>query len=892
MALALASSRSPAQITYIASHMEGAHQQHSALKSPHYAAFSSQPLPTSSLRDITALVFILMSLPQNLATPLLALYIFADSSFVYVRMLALFVLVDSDEECRGRSRLQPRGLGRGGGFGRRLWELVDFSKTINAIGRFIAILAFNSMVYFSITRYISFHKRNVYFNHLVILAKATILADIIGSSSINSVTSISNKKFASKIQFENKHLNNGLLNSIACYLIVNYTTYCVNWLLGMNHGALDSINQYSELYLVLCLHVVISSIYRNSFHSNSHNKNNFHAPNYNVMKLDDGGGGNRAIHHHHTVSTSAEISTLIDGDSSLVSNATTTGAHINNPIHNNNNYTLLSNHNNSSTSNNNNNNNNNNNSDIVDNCSNIITTTTTTSTPTSRTTTTILSTGNDEPSTKVSSNVTHVNGSALVTLPASISSSTLKLTEETPDELVEIDLSKVLQNERFENEILGDSIQLHNFEVFILKPFNNKLLINRNRSFNPISKYPSLCSSNNEKSDSNIAYSESNSGGNSTTIIDNMITIQPFWSVVASFKAAMKYTSLFDGQMTRRKTHGGEFLALPSAKLEISILTIDDSKILMNIMLFAKNQSFDIGKIRIKINSIDWMYFKICEVDNECYLLVYGLSALFQYEIDIFHELQLLNHLIISTTTPNKDKVLNQLPSEQNSSLLTLQISLVLTIELLSSKKSSYKKMKKDEHKKISELTKTIDAFKNRIAKYNGKQPNESRIFGKLKGLKHQVNQLEAEVQELKRAVEQLDQNKDASRIQLNVKETELQQELAALDQEYEQAYLKAVNEVKMLLKEAELENANIISKNQKNSNKEQQILNEINKLDCELKNMKKIQVLGKIQKRTKKVKDKIDTIIPRVFESTAELQRKFEELVGSDYELIEESNQ
>lgn len=859
--------------------MEAAHY-HTSVKSPHYAAFSSQPLPTSSLRDITALVFILMSLPQRIATPLLALYIFADSSFVYVRMLALFILTDKEDR-----RIVPKGYN---GFGRRLWGLVDMAKIAHATGRFIAIIAFNSLVYYSITHSISYHKRNVYFNHLVILAKATILADIIGSSSINTVTSISNKRFASKIQFENKHLNNGLLNSIACYLIVNYTTYCVNWLLGMNHGALDSVNQYSEIYIVLCLHIVISSIYRNTFHSNSSNKNNFHAPSYNVMKLGD---SSTLSLNYHTASTNAEISTLINSESNTASNASTssianaTGSHIN---HVNNNAVHLNNHSNNANG-------------------NIITTTTTTSTPTSRTTTTITSTNNTgtHESTMNSSNVTHVNGNALVTLPASISSSAVKLADELPNELVEIDLHKVLQNDRnlIDQDKPADSIQLHNFEVFILKPFNNKLSISRSKPVNPISKYPPLNSVGNPVSKSeNVSENHETNGlestagnvapgaSNSTTIIDNMITIQPFWSVVASFKAAMKYASLFDGQLTRRKTHGGEFLALPSSKIDMTILTIDDSKILLKFSL-PKTQ-FDIDKIRIKINSIDWMYFKLIEIDEECYLLVYGLSSLFQYEIDVLHESRLLNHLIISTTTHEKDKVLNQLPVDQNSSLVTLQISLVLTIEILSSKKSSYKKLKREEHKKVSELTKTIEAFKNKIAKYNGKQPNESRIFGKLKGLKHQVSQLETEVQELKREVEELERNKVINRNKLMAEETDLQQELATLDREYEELYSKAVNEVRTLLKEAESENSNVIGKKQKNYNKEQQNISEIAKLESELKNMKKIQVLGKIQKRTKRVKDKIDTIIPRVFESTAELQRKFEELVGykeSECEFVED---
>lgn len=120
-------------------------------------------------------------------------------------------------------------------------------------------------------------KKKSYFNYLVILSKAIVASEFIGSSSINYINSISSKKFTTKIQYDDKNriFNSNLINAIVCFIIINYVKYVLNWV-NLSFQ-LFSTPQYSahitnfnfshwnvQVYLFLCIHTIIQALFRKS----------------------------------------------------------------------------------------------------------------------------------------------------------------------------------------------------------------------------------------------------------------------------------------------------------------------------------------------------------------------------------------------------------------------------------------------------------------------------------------------------------------------------------------------------------------------------------------------------------------------------------------------------
>ena len=94
--------------------------------------------------------------------------------------------------------------------------------------------------------------------------------------------------------------------------------------------------------------------------------------------------------------------------------------------------------------------------------------------------------------------------------------------------------------------------------------------------------------------------------------------------------------------------------------------------------------------IEIRLNRINWSYFKV--IDEE-YLVIYGLTPLFQYEVDVLSDSKVLNHFVVNTTNGD-DQVINK-SIKETSSLTTLQTSLESIMNKIDSSKAKIKKYKK-----------------------------------------------------------------------------------------------------------------------------------------------------------------------------------------------------
>lgn len=386
------------------------------------------------------------------------------------------------------------------------------------------------------------------------------------------------------------------------------------------------------------------------------------------------------------------------------------------------------------------------------------------------------------------------------------------------------------------------SMAVRNFENFIANPFiNSKSLILRTRE--------------------NLTVN---------------FTFQPFWSILAGLKTIIKNPASFSGKYTECKNNGGKFIKSPISLVEVSILLIDDSKIILK---FLDNIPLTEEGFEVKINDVKWNYFKLLDMNNENFIVIYGLSSLFQYEVDLIHEKKNLNHFIINTV--NNKTVLNE-SLKENSSLLTLQTSLISTIQNLNSLKVKFRKFKKDEHKKVIEVRNNMSSIKNKISKYTDKPVNnDNRTFGKLKGLKHSIIQLEQEIKNLEDQLAQLIETENEAKTNFSKNESAVLETINQLKVEFKD-YEERINHEKEKVKHINSEIQTLHARNNKLLNKIQNKRDEITKLHNDLKNYKKVDILMKYQKKVKKVEERFEIILPKVMDATSDLQIELEECLNN----------
>ncbi|KAI5960621.1 acrB [Candida pseudojiufengensis] len=418
------------------------------------------------------------------------------------------------------------------------------------------------------------------------------------------------------------------------------------------------------------------------------------------------------------------------------------------------------------------------------------------------------------------------------------------------------------------------SIAFKNFENFIVSPFNSKLtnLKNRMRA-SSITAKPIVLSktASSTSTTSSITSTTSKSLTTTTiapnvTIIENTIIIQPFWSIIAACKAILKNPNLFNGESSFQKQIIEE--------KPMAVLVIDSSKVILKFLTLIK------GEITIKLNNIEWSYFKLINENDEQYLIIYGLTPLFQYDVEISEDKNLINQLLINTTGDNE--IINKsLP--ETSSLITLQTSLNSSMSKLNNVKLKLKKFKKDENKKIQDIKNSIDVLKNKISKYNSNKPiNENRVFGKIKGLKHSVIQLENEITNIQIEIENLQKEEMELESEFKLKQEQNENKIKDLEKIY-QDYEIRLKDAKSNLNKIKQDQSQFDLKLNKLISKQSTKQEEIKSINSEFKNLKKQEILNKFSKRIKKINEKFDTIIPKIIHETEILNRECSNLINND---------
>lgn len=410
----------------------------------------------------------------------------------------------------------------------------------------------------------------------------------------------------------------------------------------------------------------------------------------------------------------------------------------------------------------------------------------------------------------------------------------------------------------------GNSVPSSNFKIFSLVPSTNKCTAFGGRT------NQTRTIVDRKRSNSNAAPS--------TTIMDKYFTIsiQPIWSWLAAIKVLTVAPSLFCGAPTTSKNNGSKFFTKTvESQLPLAVAHIGDSKVVFEILNRCYFDQIYQDGFSVRVNDTNWLYVSLlvgqkpAEGDESVYLSIQGLAPMYQYEIDFYDGSLLIGHHVISTTSSSVE------PSYINQSLTvspieSLQNSLIYTIESFNNMKTCLKKAKKDENKKISDLKKQIDMLRAKIDKIGSKHTNEGKIGGKLRGLQNSVTQLEHEITDLSQQISQVNQGKGYVVDDSMAEEKLLKEEIAQLEEhigEFEAATAKLRSNLKGAIGDKE----SIEAKRNKLMDKMEMRNDEICKLNGEAKAMRKMMI-AKFQKRQKRINDRFEVILPKVEAATESL--------------------
>lgn len=357
----------------------------------------------------------------------------------------------------------------------------------------------------------------------------------------------------------------------------------------------------------------------------------------------------------------------------------------------------------------------------------------------------------------------------------------------------------------------------------------------------------------------------------STTIMDKYFTvsIQPIWSWLAALKILKMRPKLFAGLPTEYKNNGARF-AVPAceSQLKLAVSYIDDSKVIFQVLDRSFLDRVIRNNFKVHVNNVEWAFVNLLVDEGTggeatAYLKVYCLTPLHQYEIAFFENDNLVGQSLVNTIFSEKDACLSN--SIETDAIPTLHLSLKHTMKSLNEMRSNLKKSKKDENKRIADLRRQIEAFKSKIGKYTNKDLSEGRVSGKLKGLQNSVSQLENEIVEIQQQLDEYEQSAISFEQKYRDEEKALTEQILVLEafiEKNESKTSKLKTDAKMVEGDKNITEV----KHRKMEGKVLARREEIAKLNAELRSMKKT-VVAKLQKRQRKIHERFETIIPKISE-------------------------
>ncbi|CCE81414.1 Piso0_002070 [Millerozyma farinosa CBS 7064] len=369
----------------------------------------------------------------------------------------------------------------------------------------------------------------------------------------------------------------------------------------------------------------------------------------------------------------------------------------------------------------------------------------------------------------------------------------------------------------------------------------------------------------------------------STIVKDTKVDInRPLWQYLAAQKIFWKNPLLFAGRDEKIPNNDDRQVVRHCNIHEpmLAIIYIDDSKVIFKILdeALSRRISSDehIRELRVSVNGVNWIFMDIYKSKENAgsYLCIYGLTPLYQYDILVFESgtsHDILFHAKINTISSSSDTILSK--SQETTTLLTLKFSLQATLENIENFKAKLRRLKKEENRRVAEVKKDIASVKGKTSKYSNKKVRNGRASGKLKGLQHSVSQLENEVNELKRKLFDLDEaNKNDVKL-YQEREEKLNDQIKVLEAFVDENE-RYVGEYRSKSKKLEQEEQQLLIRKDKTIQRELLRKEEMSKLANDLKNLKKSHIIGKILKRNKKLQDRFSLIIPNIEQNTLNLKK------------------
>ncbi|CCE82348.1 Piso0_002070 [Millerozyma farinosa CBS 7064] len=379
----------------------------------------------------------------------------------------------------------------------------------------------------------------------------------------------------------------------------------------------------------------------------------------------------------------------------------------------------------------------------------------------------------------------------------------------------------------------------------------------------------------------------------STVVRDTKVDIhRPLWQYLAAQKIIWKNPLLFAGRDEKIPNNDDNQVVRRSKVYEpmFAIIYIDDSKVIFRILDEALSRRITsdehIEELCVSINGVNWIFMDIYKSKETTgsYLCIYGLTPLYQYDILVFESgisCNLLFRVKINTVS-SSETILSK--SQETTTSMTLKFSLQATLENIETFKSKLRRLKKEENRRIAEVKKDIALVKGKTLKYSNKKIRNGRASGKLKGLQHSVSQLENEVNELKSKLFDLEEaNKNDVKL-YQEREERLNDQIKMLEAFVDENE-RYVGEYRSKSKKIEQEEQQLLIRKDKTIQKELLRKEEMSKLANDLKNLKKIHIIGKILKRNKKLQDRFSLIIPNIEQNTLNL-KKIASYLQNDLEL------
>lgn len=352
----------------------------------------------------------------------------------------------------------------------------------------------------------------------------------------------------------------------------------------------------------------------------------------------------------------------------------------------------------------------------------------------------------------------------------------------------------------------------------------------------------------------------------STTILDKyfVISVQPIWSWLAAMKVLLSSPGFLRGAPSKSRVSQAVY-SVPAASLHVKLASVEvgSTHVLLRELGLATLQH-KLDNLRVVVNGLEWEMFDCLIADDETrYVRVNGLATGREVELHLFVRDELVHHSTHHTRPCKADTT----DPGQYSSVDYLQSSLKATTDGINDAKATLKRWKRDENKRVADIRKQLDIIKAKADKLSSSQDSEARAHGKAKGLQNIIAQLGHEIDELEHSIAVLKESNGETEQAFSAEERSLQSAILKLE-EINNNHEKKMAQFRGLVKVAEDEKLAMEQKLAKLRAKMQAKADGLQALHVEMKGIKKTMT-ARIQKRQRKVHDRFEAVIPQIVEAT-----------------------